>query len=500
MIQLPGLLAPETLLAECVARGPLLDTLVGLVRGNAPGKPPQHVLLVGGRGLGKTTMLWALARRVESDGKLRSQWLPLVLSTASHRVGDLAGFWLEALRRWHEATGATEEEFERLLAQPEAELEASARHALLERIDRSGRRALLLVDEMNDLLAAFDGRAQQRLREFLLRDPRVVWVGTAGEQFEEVAHVDQPLFDLFRVFPLAPLTPAETVKSWQALARIHGSARLFRSAEHGTGWGPALHLLTAGRPRLLKLAFRASVEHPRLDLQALLWSLLDAAAPEFEAAMAALSAQQQRVYAAVALAWDPVGTAQLAARTRLASNLVSAVLKELTRRGVIVETQPPGGRKSYLLADRPANLHYLLRHGGAARVRLEEFVQVLGALHPAHGESKLGSPRDVGSNSRKSAAPAAAAVIASTQRVRAAADAPIRLSAALLAHARLTTVAEAVDALAALPGPPRCATLADAFRAHADVDHLHRLAPERRAVVLELLGLLPPRAAGEVRP
>jgi len=56
-----------------------------------------------------------------------------------------------------------------------------------------------------------------------------------------------------------------------------------------------------------------------------------------------------------------------------------------------------------------------------------------------------------------------------------------------LQYARLTKPADAQALLQALPDPNPFETLLDTFRAHADREHLNRLAPERRAVVLELL-------------
>jgi hypothetical protein len=53
--------------------------------------------------------------------------------------------------------------------------------------------------------------------------------------------------------------------------------------------------------------------------------------------------------------------------------------------------------------------------------------------------------------------------------------------------ARLTKPVEVLALLDALPDPDPFETLRDAFRAHADREHLNRLAPERRALVIELL-------------
>jgi hypothetical protein len=59
-----------------------------------------------------------------------------------------------------------------------------------------------------------------------------------------------------------------------------------------------------------------------------------------------------------------------------------------------------------------------------------------------------------------------------------------------LQYARLTKPADAMALLQALPDASPFETLMDAFRAHADREHLNRLAPERQAVVIELLNRL----------
>jgi geranylgeranyl pyrophosphate synthase len=53
--------------------------------------------------------------------------------------------------------------------------------------------------------------------------------------------------------------------------------------------------------------------------------------------------------------------------------------------------------------------------------------------------------------------------------------------------ARLTKPSEALALLDSLRDATPFETLRDALRAHGDRDHLHHLAPERRAIAIELL-------------
>ena len=65
----------------------------------------------------------------------------------------------------------------------------------------------------------------------------------------------------------------------------------------------------------------------------------------------------------------------------------------------------------------------------------------------------------------------------------------------------LTKPADALALLESLPDPSPFETVMDTFRAHADPEHLNRLAPERRAVVIELLNRLDsPLEASTIQP
>jgi hypothetical protein len=314
----PALLPPEALLAEFTARRPMLETVLNIVRNNKPGQPPQHALFVGLRGMGKTTMLWVIAHSINRDPEFSRQWLPVVFDEESRRVGDLADFWLEAIRQWEHATGDSTDRASQLLDKTGPDIEDRARSVFLELVDRSGRRALLLIDNMNDLLASIhDPAPLHRLRAFLMGDSRVMIVGSTTRHFEEITDIDQPFYDFFRVFELHPLSLEETEACLLALAKSRGDDKVPRTLEKRAGTMKGLHLLTGGNPRLIKTFYRLLAEGLRSDIRADLERLLDEFTPYFKAIVDALPVQQQRIFDAVALAWDPV---EVGAVARLAPN------------------------------------------------------------------------------------------------------------------------------------------------------------------------------------
>lgn len=382
----PALLTPDDLLAQFTARLPMLETLLGVIRGNQVGQPQQHCLLIGARGMGKTTTLWAVAHRVNRDATLACDWQPVVFDEESRRVGDLADFWLECIRQWEHATQSPSALADQLLSHATADIEDRARETFLRLVDQSRHRALLLIDNLNDVLRSIsDPEPLHRLRAFLMKDARVMVIGGATRYFDEITSMDQPFFDFFRCFELRPLTAEETEACLLALAKTRGGEsieKIEKTLQERQGTVRALHLLTGGNPRLVKTFYRLLAEGLRGDIRADLEQLMDEFTPYFKAIVDALPVQQQRIFDAVALAWDPVEVASLATATRLPSNQVSAQLRSLVKAGFLREAAGGPKRKTYLLADRFSNIHYLMRHGRAARNRLDWFVALVRIVFP----------------------------------------------------------------------------------------------------------------------
>jgi hypothetical protein len=379
----PALLPPDVLLAEFTARRPLLETLLGIVRGNQAGHPPQHCLLIGARGAGKTTTLWAVAHSVARDLDLGCKWQPVVFDEESRRVGDLADFWLECIRQWEHATRATTDKAKALLEEAPADIEERAKRIFMDMVERSGRRALLLIDNLNDLLSSIhDAEPLHRLRAFLMKESRVMVIGAATRYFDEVTSVDKPFNDFFRYFELRSLSLEEMQESLVALAQLSGDDAVKRALQEHGGTLRTLHLLTGGNPRLIKTFYRLLRDGLRGEIRADLERLLDEFTPYFKAIVDALPGQQQRIFDAIALAWDPVEVSTIATVTRIASNQVSAQIRALVKNGMVSEVAGHPKRKSYLLADRFSNIHYLMRHGRAARNRFDWFVAMVQFVFP----------------------------------------------------------------------------------------------------------------------
>jgi Tfp pilus assembly protein PilF len=372
----PALLPGETLLAEFTARRTLLTKILEIIRGNQPGHPTQNLLLIGPRGMGKSTLLWAIAHSIHlEDKELREKWQPVVFDEESRRIGDLADFWLECISQWEVATGNQAANADALLDSQALDMEHAAREKFLQLLDTQTRRVVLLVDNIDAIFSNLnDTEAEHRLRAFLMENDRIMLIGASPSLFAEVSGVDRAFYDYFRVFTLHPLSFDETVTCLLELAKQRGDEIIREALEKGQGKLRSIHLLTGGNPRLLKTFYRLLAEGLQKETRQELEMLLDEFTPYFKAIIDALSAQQQKIFDAVALAWDPVEVSSISRQTRLPSNQVSAQLRSMVRAGLLREIPISSKKKTYLLADRFSNIHYLMRHGRVAKARFDWFV------------------------------------------------------------------------------------------------------------------------------
>jgi len=388
----PSLLPPEVLLAEFTARRPLLSRLLEIVRDNKPSEPPQHVLLMGPRGMGKTTLLCAVsgsiatAQNGQPNADLKQQWQPVIFDEESRRIGDLADFWLECIRQWESATDSSLIESRRvdaLLVLPESEIEDQARQEFLKLVDASGKRALLLIDNINDIFAAIHhSEPLMRLRSFLMADSRVMIIGAATQWFSDVTHVDKPFFEFFREFELAALNFEEMKDCLRGIAEARGDQAVLDALEQRPGSIKSMHILTGGNPRLIRTFYRMLNEGMNGELRQQLERLIDDYTPYLKAIIDALPRQQQRVLDAIALQWNPCDVATVARVTRIPSNQVSAQIRAMTKLGLVSEVEAMGTqkKKAYMLTDRFSNIHYLMRHGRSGQRRMHWFVTTLRVL------------------------------------------------------------------------------------------------------------------------
>lgn len=370
----PAFLGDEPLIAGFAVRGRDLDAILELVDDNT-GPTNQHVIVIGPRGAGKTTLALRVAAELRRDPARGGGVYPIVFAEESYEVHDAATMWLQALFHVGRQTGAArwQAAYERLRSEPDAaRVRQLALAELHEFSEAEGKRLLLIVENFNVIVdrQIADDEAWT-LRHTLLNDKSIMLLATATSRFDGIDQREQAMFDLFRVFTLDPLASHECATLWH---RLTG-----RSIDERQG--RALEILTGGNPRLLTIMSRVAADAPLHTLADDLVRLIDDQTAYFKSQIDALSPQAQRVFVALAEIWSPAVAQEIAERTRLSVNNVSAVLARLEQDGAVTTDATSQRRKRYQLSERLYNIYYQMRRGGAAAERVRYAVEFIAAYY-----------------------------------------------------------------------------------------------------------------------
>ena len=388
----PAQLTPDELKASFVARKETLADMLRLLREQERGRPCQHLMLIGPRGMGKTTLGLRFLHAVGESPDLAENWQPVPFYEESYNVGDLADFWLAALRHLTRATEDLRWEARAdALAQDERDTERLAAYALAALMDfcqASGKRLILFVENLDTIFEQLrDEREVHALRATLIECPNILLVGSANAVFEAIRGHGEPFYEFFRLFILEGLGQEETLQILEALACGEDKPEMAETLRRERGRLETLRWLTGGNPRLLVLACRLLLESPLGSAFEDLERLIDEQTPYFKARIEELPVQSRKLFHCLAEGWKPMLAREVAGAAKLNSSHASAQLKQLVEKGYAREVRLRGAKRiHYEVSDRFYNIYYLLRFSRAGRDRLERLVAF---LHDLFGPSGM---------------------------------------------------------------------------------------------------------------
>lgn len=407
----PALLSKEELIAQFIARKPLLETILTELRKQ---DRPDHRILIGPRGMGKTTLLRRIQFAVEDDPVLSNRWVALPFPEEQYNLTRLSDFYLNCVDAMGDALvhlGRAEEAegLDRLRdALPDGNEDVRADGALkllLSMADKLKRKLILLIDNLEmvlDRLAAWEWN----LRELLGHDGRLCIVGASAFTPEPTYQYGKAFYEFFRVHELRPLSETEARQVLLHLADVRKAPQIAKIVNEEPARVRTLLTLAGGNPRTLVQLYAVLAQSSEGDARSDLERLLDECTPIYKAKFEALSVQAQQIVDAVALHWHPVTVADIAAMTRLDPNVISSQVNRLFKDGLIEAVQAvEGNRKTYQIAERFFNIWYLMRASRRVRQRLIWLVESLRLIYgqdelPAHARHRLSAALPDGTGHR----------------------------------------------------------------------------------------------------
>jgi hypothetical protein len=372
--------------AYYVARPALLDRIVDDLKREDANNHPQHRLIVGLRGMGKSTLLRRLAVAVEDDAPLNANWLPLSFPEEQYNVASLSDFWLnclDALSDLLESRGQVAES-----ARLDAEVEQLDRKdgegalgALLRVAGTLQRRLLLLVDNV-DLVFDRIKTEDWKLREVLQAHPEILIAGASAKVLEDTYNYKAAFYDFFKIDELRGLSEAEMRETIINLARLGKAEHIIERINTDPARLRVLHTLTGGNPRTAVLLYGVLLKGIDGDVRSDLEGLLDEVTPLYKARFEELPPQSQQLLDKLALHWHPASAAVLTKQLGWKVNLVSAQLDRLIGAGIVEKVKAPKSKRlNFQIGERFFNIWYLMRTSRRLRRRLIWLVECLRGLY-----------------------------------------------------------------------------------------------------------------------
>ncbi len=368
----PAFLDDETLIRTFVVRHREFASVMESVRENI-GDANQHVLVIGPRGSGKSTLVLRVAAEVRRDEALRDQWYPVVYGEESYLVTSAGEFWLEALLQVAEQTGEPRwrQAHDDLLSEPASDrLARRALAQLMDFADERGVRLLFIVENLHQIIGSqiADDDEMWALRRTLQTEPRVMLLGTATRRFDQIDDRGQALYEFFRILDLDPLGSLDEIGDLWELAGNTDTPRAFLRP---------VEILTGGNPRLIRILSEFAARTSFQDLMENLVHLMDEHTEYFKHHLDRLAPKERKVFVALADRWDPGTAKDIAEVARMETSLVSAQLARLEARGAVRVVDQRGRTKVYQVAERLYNVYHLMRRRGQASARVRAAVRFM---------------------------------------------------------------------------------------------------------------------------
>ena len=383
----PSEMPSEDIEASFVGRRHLLDRLLEAIGDQTGTGTIQHYLLLGQRGIGKTTLLLIVAERVKKDLKLAGKWLVVRYREEEFFVYTLRDLLALALEYLHEEEGIGEAGT--FLAEAEAQIDDEKSLAIviggLRKIAASrGRRILLLIDNFEQVFPkrGTNDRDEHTLRKLLSNESFLMIIGTSTRLFEDVFGYDEAFYNFFSPVPVGNLGNEEIQELLEKRAKIDDNYEFLRDYEKNKLKIQAITHLTGGNPRLIMMLYEVLGGGQILSVVEALRATIDNLTPLFKDILESLPAQQQKILDALMRLDGIASPSSIAVRSRLPLNAVTTQLGRLKQASMVdVQGEGKGKPAIYKVGDQLFRTWYQMRYLRPARRRVEIFVELLRAWY-----------------------------------------------------------------------------------------------------------------------
>ena len=199
----PSVINDEDFLKGFVARHREADHILKLIMENIDPGPSCHQLVLGQRGMGKSTMLRRVSLGIEASIELREHFIPLSFREEQYNVHNLDTFWqncVDSLGDWFDRMGLhrQSEELDNFILRADDDDKDYYKY-FVNALKKEDKRPVLLIDNIDLVIDALPDAESWAFRRILQEPSGIVVVGAAAAYMEAFSDQKRPFFDFFQV-------------------------------------------------------------------------------------------------------------------------------------------------------------------------------------------------------------------------------------------------------------------------------------------------------------
>jgi hypothetical protein len=274
----------------------LKDTILDIAEKNRPRSIPQHVVVSGDKGSGKSCFINALSREAECRGynAIRMHYPYFLVETADY-----------VIRRAQSGNSAS-------------------------------LKSIIFIDDFDRLLQQLSRQEQYGLRAFLFAENSPMLVGTSTGIIEGFTDYRAPFYDAFRIFHISNYLSSSLSIFMETVSEC--DAKITEEC-----LGMNMHYLKR---------FACLRKEGNMDVQTVINKMVEENLSIFRYAMDSLPKLQQQVLSGIALNSNAATSIIIRELTGLESSSISASLLRLEKKGLIVRIGEVKRNASYSVKDR----------------------------------------------------------------------------------------------------------------------------------------------------
>jgi tetratricopeptide (TPR) repeat protein/predicted transcriptional regulator len=284
-------------------------------------KSPRHYLVIGQRGMGKTHFLTLLYYHLKD--KLNEEEYKVVKLAEEeysiYRVSDFLVRILEILREeieWNEIQKYDED---------------MVVEYLLEKLKEKGRGYVVIIENLDQILdKQMDKKEVKRLRAILQKEKLLWIVASSPVRFRGISEGSEPFYNFFEISYLNELNDEEIKELVEKLCELNND-------NNAGAYIRKINIITKLTGGILRIVFviYGLLREDVGGVEEILFKILDDYTPYYQDIFNTLSPQERLIFDTL-ISLNGIATpTEIAEKSRLERNTVSAVLKRLEKDGFV---------------------------------------------------------------------------------------------------------------------------------------------------------------------